>query len=220
MAIVLLFLTKPLQYMPEATLSAVVFLIGVELVKIAEMRKIFRVRRDEFVVAAITAAVVVIFGVKQAILLAIVLSIIDHVRLGYKPHNTVLVRGSNGGFTRRPVAEGGEAAPGLVVYRFAASLYYANANTFEEEARGMIASPGLKWLCLDADGIGDIDYSAGETIHELHDELRGHGFRLVFAGVTESVKAELDRLGVTEIVGADAYFDTVDDVLAAYGSAS
>jgi MFS superfamily sulfate permease-like transporter len=216
-AIVLLFLTKPLQYMPEAVLSSVVFLIGVELVKVTDMKKIFRVRRDEFVVAAITAAVVVVVGVEQAILLAIVLSIVDHLRRGYKPNDTVLVRGSDDRLVNQPAVEGGQAAPGLVVYRFAASLYYANANRFEEEVRAITAVPGLKWLCLDAGGIGGVDYSAGESLRELHDELREQDIRLVFAGVTPPVREEIDQLGITEIAGNDAYFDEVQDVLDAYG---
>ena len=100
--IVLLFLTKPLQYMPEAVLSSVVFLIGIELVKVADMRRIYRVRRDEFVVAAVTAAVVVVVGVEQGILLAIVLSIIDHLRRSYKPNDTVLVRTRDDKLASRP----------------------------------------------------------------------------------------------------------------------
>jgi len=220
-AIVLLFFTKPLQYMPEAVLSAVVFLIGVELVKVGDMKKIFRVRRDEFVVAAATAAVVVVVGVEQAILLAIVLSIVDHLRRGYKPNDTVLVRTSSGRWAARPAAEGGEAAPGLVVYRFAASLYYANANRFEEEVRALSAKgSGLKWLCLDASGIADIDYSAAESLNELHGELVEQGDRPVFAGVTQPVRDELDRLGITEVAGTDAYFDTVEDVLDAFRQVS
>ena len=215
-AIVLLFLTKPLQYMPEAVLSSVVFLIGIELVKVAEMRKILRVRPDEFVVAAVTAAVVVIVGVEQAILLAIVMSIVAHLRLGYKPHDRVLTRGPDGRWTGHAVADGGQAAPGLVVYRFAASLYYANANRFEEEVRLLAGAEGVKWLCLDAEAIGDVDYSGGESIRGLHSELGEKGIRLVFAGVTPPVRAELDRLGVTEVAGTDAYFDTVDDLLDGY----
>src|SRR4051794_3410393 len=89
-AVVLLFLTKPLQYLPNAVLSAVVFLIGVKLVDIANMRGIWRLRKDEFWVAAATAAVVVILGVKQGIILAIVLSLILHVRRHYLPHNAVV----------------------------------------------------------------------------------------------------------------------------------
>ena len=163
--IVLLFLTKPLQYMPEAVLSSVVFLIGIELVKVADMRRIYRVRRDEFVVAAVTAAVVVVVGVEQGILLAIVLSIIDHLRRSYKPNDTVLVRTRDDKLASRPAAEGGQAAPGLVVYRFAASLYYANANRFSEEVRHLTGGDsGVRWLCLDAGAVADVDYSAAETL--------------------------------------------------------
>ena len=81
------------------------------------------------------AAVVVVVGVEQGILLAIVLSILDHLRRSYKPNDTVLVRTPHDTLASRPVAEGGQAAPGLVVYRFAASLYYANANHFADEVR-------------------------------------------------------------------------------------
>ena len=215
--IVLLFLTKPLQYMPEAVLSSVVFLIGIELVKVADMRRIYRVRRDEFVVAAVTAAVVVVVGVEQGILLAIVLSIIDHLRRSYKPNDTVLVRTRDDKLASRPAAEGGQAAPGLVVYRFAASLYYANANRFSEEVRHLTGGDsGVRWLCLDAGSVDDVDYSAAETLRELHGELGERHVRVVLANVTADVREELDRLGVTEVIGSDGYFETVEDVLDAY----
>ena len=215
--IVLLFLTKPLQYMPEAVLSSVVFLIGIELVKVADMRRIYRVRRDEFVVAAVTAAVVVVVGVEQGILLAIVLSIIDHLRRSYKPNDTVLVRTRDDKLASRPAAEGGQAAPGLVVYRFAASLYYANANRFSEEVRHLTGGDsGVRWLCLDAGSVDDVDYSAAETLRELHGELGERHVRVVLTNVTAAVREELDRLGVTEAIGSDGYFETVEDVLDAY----
>ena len=84
-AIVLLFLTKPLQYLPNAVLASVVFLIGVKLVDVRGMREILRLRTDEFVVAVITAVVVVVIGVEQGIILAIVLSLLLHVRRHYAP---------------------------------------------------------------------------------------------------------------------------------------
>ena len=96
-AIVLLFLTKPLQYMPNAVLAAVVFVIGVKLVDIANMREIWRLRRDEFAIAAVTAVVVVGVGVEQGIILAIVLSLLAHVRRHYSPHDAVVTRDEQGG---------------------------------------------------------------------------------------------------------------------------
>ena len=119
--IVLLFLTKPLSYMPDAVLASIVFLIGIELVDIVGLRTILRWRVDEFVVAALTAVVVVVFGVEQGILLAIVLSLLDHVRRSYHPHDSFLVRSEAGRWTTLTVPEEGsetatnaDALPGLV----------------------------------------------------------------------------------------------------------
>src|SRR5689334_15966914 len=121
-AIVLLFLTKPLQYLPNAVLSAVVFLIGLKLISIVNMRDIWRLRKDEFWVAALTAAVVVIVGVEQGIILAILMSIVLHVRRHYLPQDRVVSWDHAGRYVlSRPVA-GAQSEPGLVVYRFGAGL--------------------------------------------------------------------------------------------------
>jgi high affinity sulfate transporter 1 len=219
--IVLLFLTKPLQYMPDAVLASIVFLIGIELVDSSGMKKVLRWRPDEFIVAAITAAVVVVVGVKEGILLAMVLSLLDHIRRSYHPRNTIITRQPSGGFRSVPLADGPfppDLVAGLVVYRFAASLYYANANRFTEEVRAIQEREGGPpvWFCLEAAGIGDIDFSAGETLLSLHEQMQGWRTRLVFAEVDESVKRELDRFGITDLVGEDAFFDTVDDAVAAF----
>ena len=109
--IVLLFLTVPLQYMPEAVLSSIVFLIGVELIDILGMSTIRRWRLDEFVVAAITALVVVTIGVEQGILLAIVLSLLDHIRRSYHPRDTLLVKEDSGRWRTVPVPAPEAASP-------------------------------------------------------------------------------------------------------------
>jgi len=213
--IVLLFLTKPLQYMPEAVLSTVVFLIGIELIAVSGMRRIYRVRFDEFAVAAITAAVVVVVGVEQGILLAIVLSIVDHLRRGYKPDNSVFVRSAERGLATVPVAQGAQVSPGVVAYRFDASLYYANASRFADEVRGLVteAKPALTRFCLDAEAIGDVDYSGAETIRETVAELQGHGISFGIARMTTSVRTELDQYGLTDLIGADEFYDTIDDAI-------
>jgi len=219
--VVLLFLTKPLQYMPEAVLSAVVFLIGVELVDVKGMRKILRWRLDEFVVAVATTATVVVFGVEQGIVLAIILSIIDHLRRSYHPHNTVVARKEGSTFqsvsfdAKAPVPE---LLPGLVVYRFAASLYYANANRFTDEVRHIFHGGDKPpvWLCIDGSAVGDVDFSAGETLAGLHEELTGGGTKIVFSEVSDDVRAELDRYGLTERFGPSAFYDSIVQVAAAY----
>ncbi len=218
--IVLLFLTKPLAYLPNAVLATIVFIIGVELVDVAGMRKILNRRSDEFVIAAITAAVVVILGVEQGIILAMVLSIIDHLRLSYHPHDTYQTINPAGRWRAVPVS-GSEppvaAIPGLVIYRFGASLYYANANLFQEEVRNIITSdPPPTWLCLDAAEIGDVDFTGGEVLAGLIAEMKEHGVRLVFADLPHSVRSELNQDGASHLVGEDAFFDSIQDVVDAY----
>jgi sulfate permease, SulP family len=220
--IVLLFLTVPLSYMPEAVLSAVVFLIGVELVDLKGMRNILKVRPDEFIVAAITATVVVVFGVEQGILLAIVLSLVAHVRRGYNPHNTLIGRNERNHMANLPIDTYVELAPGLVVYRFAASLYYANANRLSEQVLTIVgnAEPAVSWFCVDAAAIEDVDYSAAQTLREAHGVLSERGIRLVLAEVVDDVKTELARLGVLDVIGADAIYPTVEAALEAFHAAT
>ena len=137
--LVLLFFTAPLAYMPESVLAAIVFLIGVDLVKVEEMKNIYRQRQSEFWVAVITALTVVFVGVEQGILLAIVLSIIDHTRRGYQPKNAVLERIGTGHWMTHPVASQIQAVPGLMIYRFTYSMYYANSRQLSEEVTALMS---------------------------------------------------------------------------------
>jgi len=215
--LVLLFLTAPLAYMPEAVLSAVVFLIGVDLIDFRGMRSIFTQRRSEFWVALITTLMVVFVGVEQGILLAIALSLIDHTRRGYQPKNAVLVPNDAGNWSAQPVASMRQAAPGLLIYRFTHSMYYANSQQLSEEVTRLAnnAQPPLRWFCIDGSAVDDVDYSAAETLRALHALLQEKGIRLVVAQVMEDVRAE-SRYHLTQLFSDDAFYDTLDDVIKAY----
>ena len=217
--VVLLFLTVPLSYMPNAVLSAVVFLIGLKLVDYVGMDRIYQLRRDEFVVALITAATVVIVGVEQGIILAIVLSVVVVLMHVYKPHDRVVSFTSEGRPQLGSVAEPVQAAPGLVIYAFGAELFYANASRFSEEIMGIVetADPPLRWLGLDAAAIGDIDFSGADSVRQIRDELEGRGAKLVLCSVDPAVGRLLDAYGLTEKIGAAHIFDRSQDVVAAYG---
>ncbi|MFM7060469.1 MAG: SulP family inorganic anion transporter [Actinomycetes bacterium] len=218
--LVILVATKPLSYLPNCALASVVFVIGLELVDIAGMRRVLRMRRDEFVVAALTAAMVVFWGVEQGIVLAIVLSIIDHLRRSYRPVDTLIVRDERGHFTSVPVSTGRQIDPGICVYHFAASVYYANAEHFRDEVLGLLgaapaASTPVHSIVLDAGGIADVDYSGGQMLVELLDELTTRGVRVVVANVAEPVVRELERYGAAARLGDEPLHDTVIDALAA-----
>ena len=215
--LVLLFLTGPLAYMPEAVLAAIVFLIGIELIDIEGMRKIFVQRRSEFWVALITTVMVIFVGVEQGILLAIVLSLIDHTRRGYRPKNAVLVRSETGAWEARPVATKAQALPGLVIYRFAHSMYYANTQQLSAEISDIVnnARPPVRWFCIDASAVDDVDFSAAEALRSIFVSLKCRGIRFVITQVMADVTGE-SRYSLRQLFGEDAFHGTLDDVMENY----
>ena len=215
--LVLLFLTAPLAYMPEAVLSAVVFLIAVGLIDIKGMRNIFVERRSEFWVALITMLTVVVVGVEQGILLAIVLSLIVHTQNGYRPKNTLLALTESGGRREQRLTSRAQAIPGLLVYRFGDDMYYANAQQLMEEVAGLVngAEPPLRWFCIDASAVSDVDYSAAATLRSIYGLLKEKGIRLVVAHRLEDIEAER-RYRLRRLFGEDAFYDTLEDILKDY----
>jgi len=216
---VLLFLTGPLAYMPAAVLASVVFLIGVELVDIRGMRKIYGERPWEFWVALITAAVVVFVGVKQSILLAIVLSLVVHTRHGYRPNNMLIVQDDIQGWRMQQISAPEQAVPGLMIYRFMHNMYYANIQILTEEVVILArwANPPLSWFCIDVAAVNDVDFTAAEALRTLHGILAGQGIRLVFSEVIEEVRVEFDRSSLTDLFGRDALFPSLAAVVNAFG---
>jgi SulP family sulfate permease len=217
--VVLLFITRPLAYLPGAVLSTVVFLIGLRLVDVQGMTSL-RVRRPvEFVVALVTAATVIFIGVGQGIAVAVALSIIAHLRHSYRPLNLLLVPTPEGAIRTTPLADGQQALEGLVIYRFGADLYFANEKRFIEEIISLArdADPPLRWFCISAANIGDIDYSGAETLKRVHEELAKRGIVLVMSDVKEQVRAKLERDGIVEMIGREYIFESAYDVIRIYG---
>jgi high affinity sulfate transporter 1 len=216
-AIVLLFLTKPLEYLPNAVLSSVVFVIGLKLIDVRGMRTIYALRRDEFWVALVTAAVVVAIGVEEGIIFAIGLSLLAHVSRHYAPHNAVVTFNERG----RPVlltpAPGTVTEPGLVIYRFAVGIFYANVERLSKEVMDLVNVPDPpRWLVLEADAIDDVDYTGAETLLELADQLHKRGIIFAVAGANDHVRRVLDRFGLIKKVGAEHWFTTADEALDAF----
>jgi sulfate permease, SulP family len=209
-AIVLLFLTKPLQYLPNAVLSSVVFLIGVKLIAVRGMRAIYSLRPDEFWVALVTAIVVVVLGVEQGILLAIVLSLIVHVKRHFTPHDAVVRFDEQGHIRLAEPTPGTVTEPGLVIYRFPVGIFYANAVRLSEDAMRLVNVPDPpRWFVLHAEAIDDIDYTGAQTLLELADHLHQRGIVLAVAEASDDLRRELDRFGLTDKIGPDHYLDSL-----------
>jgi len=215
-AFVLLFLTGPLHYLPRGVLGGIVFTIAVGLVDVRGLRDILRESPGEFRLALITAAVVVLIGVEQGILLAIVLSLLRHVRHSYRPHTAVLVEDSG---QWRPIAAvpGALSGPSLVIFQFGADLFYANAGRFAADVRGLVegAATPVNWLVVDAGAITSVDYSAARVLRDLQQDLIHRGIAMMLVHPESSLRADLDRHHLSDVIGADHIFDTLHEALAA-----
>ena len=217
--IVLVLLTGPLAYLPDAALAAVVFVIAIELIDLLGMRRILALRKHEFAVALLTMAAVVALGVEYGIVLAVIASIIDHLRHSYHPLNCVLVKSPDGHWQPVPAEPGARTEEGLVAYRFGTSLYYANASRLLEDVAALTGHGGpLHWLVIDCAAIGDVDYTASAVLIEVVEHAHQQNVRLVFCSVLGPVRQQLDRYGISNALGQDAYFDTPGQALDAFHS--
>jgi sulfate permease, SulP family len=215
---VLLFITRPLAFLPQAVLSTIVFLIGLELVDLKGFKRIYQERPWEFWVAVITAGVVVFVGVEQSIILAIVMSLVVHTRHGYRPVNVLLVYDDTWGWLEKPISTTVMAAPGLLIYRFMHNMYYANTQAMMSEVIDLAkkAGPQLKWFCIDTSAVNDVDFTAADTLRLLNILLAEMHARIVFCGMTDEVRADFDSSGLTDLFGEDACFLTLKSLVTAY----
>ncbi len=217
--IVLVLFTGPLAYLPDAALAAVVFLIAVELVDVEGMRRILALRKHEFAVALLTTAAVLVLGVEYGIVLAIIASMIDHLRHSYSPLNSVLMKSPEGHWQPVPARPGARTEAGLVVYRFGTSLYYANASRLVEDITALVGlgSP-LRWMVIDCAAIGDVDYTASAVLVKVAEHVHQHHVHLALSCVLGPVRQQLDHYGISKALGQDAYFDTPGAALEAFHS--
>jgi sulfate permease, SulP family len=211
--VVLAVLTGPLAALPVAALAAVVFLIAVQLIDVAGLRRILATRRHEFVVALLTTVAVVALGVEYGIVLAIIASVVDHLRHSYSPLNSVLVKSAEGHWRTAPVGPGARTTEGLVVYRFGTSVYYANAAKLAEDIAALVGhGTPLRWLVLDCAAIDDVDYTASAVLTKVAEHLHQRHVRLVISSALAPVRQQLDRYGIS----IDACYDTPGEALEAF----
>lgn len=213
--VVLLFLTGPLQYLPHCVLASIVFTIAVGMVNVQGLSDIRRESPGEFLLALFTAAAVPAIGVEQGILLAIALSLVQHVRHSYQPHTMVLAPGVTGRWEPAPATPGSQTEPGLIIYRFGADLFYANADRFADEVRSLVdkAPASVRWFVLDAGTVTDLDYSAARTVRDLLDELTAKNVAVMFARVNTYLRADLDRHGISAQLGEARIFATLHEAI-------
>ena len=214
-ALVLLYATGPLQYLPRCVLAGIVFTIAVGLIDFQGLADIRKESPGEFTLAVVTAAAVALVGVEQGILLAFALSLMRHVRHSYQPHTMVLAPDAAGRWVPMEVVPGMQTEPGLIVFRFGADLFYANEARFVDEVNSLVehAPTPVRHLVVDASAITDIDYSAAQTARDLIETLAARGVTVVFGRVAPYLRSDMDRHGITATVGPSRMFSTLHEAL-------
>jgi MFS superfamily sulfate permease-like transporter len=214
--VVLLAATALLAWLPVAALAALVFMIGVRLVDVEALRQIGRFRTVTFAVAVGTLAAVVLLGVERGMFVAMTLSVLDHLRQEYQPKDTVLITGE--ARIRHARADAGvESEPGLVVYRFEAPLFFANADYFAARVQDLVrrAPHPVRWFVFDLVSTDDIDFTGGLTLVAKIRQLQQQGIVVVLAD-GEDVREDLDRIGALHSVAAGHLVESVPHALHAY----
>jgi MFS superfamily sulfate permease-like transporter len=213
-----LFFTELLTNMPTAVLAGIVLLIGFSLIDLTGLKRLWHRRKNEFVVALVTTVTVFAVGVEQGIVLAVVLSLLDLVRRQYTPGDYVVQQDESGRPVYAPARPGAQSLPGLVIFRYDAELFYANANRFADHVESVIsAAPDpVRWIALDCASISDVDYSAGVTLAHLVDYSRAHHARFVLVRPDTQLLATLRVYGTLDAIGEDDIFPTLEDAFRAY----
>jgi MFS superfamily sulfate permease-like transporter len=218
--IVLMLVLVPglLKNLPQPTLAAVVIAASLALADLPGVRRLWRQRRDDFLLSTAAFLGVALLGVLPGIAVAVALSILNVFRRVWWPYMTTLgsVPGVPGQHDRQLHPEATQL-PGLIVFRFNAPLFFANARTFREQIRRFAAEePPPRWIIIAAEPITDVDTTAADMLGDLDLELNAKGIALVFAEMKEPVQAKLERYELIGTLDPSHFFPTIEAAIEAY----
>jgi high affinity sulfate transporter 1 len=224
-AITLLLVFAPglLRDLPLPMLAAIVITAAIGLIDVAAVGRLYRVRRSEFVLWLAAFGGVALLGVLMGIFTAILLSLADFVRRAWRPHDAVLGREDElkgyHDIDRHPSAR---QVPGLLLYRFDAPLFFANAAWFRRRVKSLVAEAvhPVRWVVVAAEPVTDVDTTAADTLDQLLRELREQQVTLAFAELKGPVKDRLRRYGLYDAIGPDHFFPTIGTAVNAYVTAT
>jgi SulP family sulfate permease len=217
----LLLLAPLMAKLPVVALAAILIFGGFTLVEVESMARVYRYYPRSGLVAAVTTLGVLAAGVVAGILVGVALSLLGLINRLSHPPDAVLREVPGHGFHDLGQApEAGRTIPGLIAYRYYAPLLFSNATHFVSRIRHLVgASPTpVRWLLLDAQAITDIDVTAAEALHSLHEELKSQGVSLKVAHANRPFREILRRIGLAEELGESSFFDSVHECVDAFGA--
>ncbi|MBN3865719.1 SulP family inorganic anion transporter [Pseudomonas frederiksbergensis] len=220
-SVALLLMVAPnlLQDLPTSALAAVVIASAIGLIEVTDLRRIYRIQRWEFWLSIVCTVGVAVLGAIEGIGLAIVIAVIEFLWDGWRPYSAVLgnpeeIRGYHD-IKRYPDAR---LIPGLVLFRWDAPLFFANAELFNDRILDAVAtSPTpVRWLVVAAEPVTSVDVTSADMLAELDETLHGVGIKLCVAEMKDPVKDKLKRFGLFARLGESAFFPTIDDAVESY----
>jgi MFS superfamily sulfate permease-like transporter len=212
----LLFVPGLVQNMPQSALAAIIIAASISLFDLGELRRLYTVRKSEFVLAIASILGVALVGVLQGIVIAVVISIFQLFERAWRPYAAVLGKPEDvpgyHDITRYPDAS---RLPGLLMIRWDAPLFFANANLFRKKLRKLIAQtdPPPIWVVITAEPVTDVDTTAGDMLVDLDLELNAAGIHLVFAELKDSVKEKIERYGLLETIDRRHFYPTIENAV-------
>jgi len=221
LAVALLLMVAPnlLENLPGSALAAVVIASAIGLIEVADLRRIYRIQRWEFWLSIVCTVGVAVFGAIEGIGLAILIAVIEFLWDGWRPYSAVLgqavgVKGYHD-IQRYPDAS---LIPGLVLFRWDAPLFFANAELFNERVLDAVAaSPTpVRWLVVAAEPVTSVDVTSADMLGELDETLHAAGIKLCVAEMKDPVKDKLKRFGLFASLGETSFFPTIDDAVSRY----
>ncbi len=217
-ALLLLFFNGLLKSLPQTALAAVVIAAAFSLVDIATLRRYLAVRRSSFSLSLVATAGVVFFGVLEGILIAVVLSILLFFKRSWWPHGEVLgqIEGEAGWHSDHNGTVGTEL-PGIVVYRWEAPLFFANAGMFRQQVHDLVRKRKPRWVILQCEAITDIDVTAADVLEQLDLELNEQGINIAFVELRSRLKDLVYDYGLFATLDAEHFYGSIEEALADIG---
>lgn len=213
------FVPSLLQNLPTTALAAVVIAAAIRIFDFPALRIFYRVRRADFILATIGFFAVGTLGVLPGMAVAVGVSILDFVRRAWRPHDAILGRAEGvKGYHDIQRYPGAKQVPGLLLFRWDAPLFFANADLFRQRVVSAVDASAVpvRWVVVAAEPITDVDTTAAEMIQELDIELTARGVELAFAEMKDPVKDRLHRYGLEAKIGHEFFFPTVGVAVKAF----
>jgi len=214
-ALLLLFFNGLLKSLPQTALAAVVIAAAFSLVDVGTLRRYVKVRRTSFFLSLAATGGVVFFGVLQGILIAVVLSILLFFRRSWWPHGEVLgrINGQDGWHSNHNGLLAQEL-PGVLVFRWEAPLFFANAGMFRDQVRELVRERSPRWVILQCEAITDIDVTAADILEQFDLELNERGVNIAFVDLRSRLKDLVYDYGLFATLDAHHFYDTIEEALA------